>query len=73
MESFTIYTRFFFTFKGLINVFECEQTNYLILGQIIGKVSSDGTCFMVYCDENSEVVNKTVECTSTITPEVYFI
>ena len=25
---------------------------------------------MVYCDENSEVVNKTIECTSTKTPEV---
>ena len=39
-------------------------------GQIIGTVNSDGTCFMVYCDENSEIVNKTVECTTTTTPEV---
>ena len=29
---------------------------------------------MVYCDENSEVVNKTVECTTTtLTPEVFII
>merc|ERR1712096_193052 len=39
-------------------------------GQIIGTVNSDGTCFMVYCDENSEIINKTVECTTTTTPEV---
>ena len=45
--------------------------NNLFSGQIIGTVNSDGTCFMVYCDENSEVVNKTVQCTSTNTPEVY--
>merc|ERR1719489_438167 len=39
-------------------------------GQFIGTVTSDGICFMVYCDENSEIVNKTVECTSTTQPEV---
>merc|ERR1712096_375332 len=39
-------------------------------GQIIGTVNSDGTCFMVYCDETSEIVNKTVECTTTTTTEV---
>ena len=48
-----------------------EMIFWTNVGQLIGKVSSDGTCFMVYCDENSEIVNKTVECTTTtIQPEV---
>merc|ERR1712096_253549 len=50
---------------------QCEWNHLQFTpGQIIGTVNSDGTCFMVYCDENSEIVNKTVECTSTTTPEV---
>merc|ERR1712096_179678 len=50
---------------------QCEWNHLQFTpGQIIGTVNSDGTCFMVYCDENSETINKTVECTTTTTPEV---
>merc|ERR1739842_273225 len=34
-------------------------------GQIIGTVITEGTCYLIYCDDNFTISKKTVECTTT--------
>merc|ERR1712168_409781 len=51
----------------------CQYNNFQYMpGQEVGKVVFQGTCYVVYCDSNSKIVKKTVECetTPTSTPEV---
>merc|ERR1739840_76629 len=36
-------------------------------GQIIGTVITDGHCYLVYCDQDSNIANRTVECSTTTT------
>ena len=43
--------------------------NCLQTGQEIGKVMFNGVCYLVYCDMDSKVVKKSVECQTTIPEE----
>ena len=37
-----------------------------ILGQEVGRVVFQGTCYLVYCDSNSKISKKEVQCESPV-------
>ena len=53
---------------GLLNtmltlyLFYHVTINLFILGQEVGKVVFKGTCYVVYCDSDSKIIKKQVEC-----------
>merc|ERR1739842_144262 len=48
----------------------CIYNNFEYMpGQEIGKVMFNGVCYLVYCDMDSKVVKKSVECQTTIPEE----
>ena len=40
-----------------------------LTGEEIGKVVFNGVCYLVYCDENSNIKKNTVECETTLPTE----
>ena len=54
----------------IIWLVSCITNNFKILGQEVGKVVFKGTCYVVYCDSNSKIAKKEVECEveTTTTP-----